>query len=292
MTELDNLFLYCVEKFDKDSCEKCAYTKCLGAQCPNCYDCLRTIHNVDNCSLHYQCRNIRFNYILKFFNRYASEIVYIVHPLLKKYFLTSNNIIVYSLGCGPSSELYSIMFSSRLSGLEDSHIHYYGFDISSQWDEISKLNKSYFPKANISFLHEDMFGYIKNGTQHIDIMILNYVLSDIMRYDKSKGQDIADKMIQVIRSKRISYVIVNDIPLFYTSNNDSSAYVLMNKIEKAVQNEDGINVIKYHFSIPNEYQPKYGGKIKNDLLFNTPKEVEPFEPMPQCGSIGQLISVK
>jgi hypothetical protein len=184
------------------------------------------------------------------------------------------------------------MFSSRLSGLEDSHIHYYGFDISSQWDEISKLNKSYFPKANISFLHEDMFGYIKNGTQHIDIMILNYVLSDIMRYDKSKGQDIADKMIQVIRSKRISYVIVNDIPLFYTSNNDSSAYVLMNKIEKAVQNEDGINVIKYHFSIPNEYQPKYGGKIKNDLLFNTPKEVEPFEPMPQCGSIGQLISVK
>jgi len=234
-----------------------------------------------------------FNYILKFFNRYASEVVYCVYPLLEKYFLSSNNIIAYSLGCGPSSELYSIISSSRHLGIKDSCIHYYGFDISSQWDEISKLNESYFPEVYINFLHEDMFDYIKKGTQHIDIMILNYVLSDIMRYDKDEGQDIADKMINVIKSKRASYIIINDIPLFYTKDKKTSAYILMDKIEKAVQNEKGIKVKKYHFVEPNEFQPKYGKKIKeNNLCFNTPKEVETFDPMPQCGSIVQLISVE
>lgn len=101
-----------------------------------------------------------------------------------------------------------------------------------------------------------------------------------------EGDVVVEQLIEILKSKRVTHTIINDIPLFYTNANNSSAYVLMNKIQQGLQNEKEIKMFKYHFVDPNPFQPKYGKKLKNNsLFFQSPKETIPFQPMPNCGSI-------
>lgn len=286
MKEMDELYAYCLSKYNKGACKKCAYNQCLDSKCIDCYNCLKRVHDCLNNKLYYQCDYIRYNYILKFFNRYASEISYCLYLLFLKSYSSRESVTIYSLGCGPSSELYASIAMARQVGKTDRYIHYYGFDLSTQWNEIMSFNISHFPNANIQYFNNDLFAYIKNGSQHIDILILNYVLSDIMRYDKTKGDVIADQLTEVIKTKRVTHTIINDIPLFYTDSSKASAYFLMNKIEKELKTVKDISTYKYHYVDPNQFQPYYGRKwVKNNLLFHSLNEIKVFQPMPNCGSI-------
>ena len=85
-----------------------------------------------------------------------------------------------------------------------------------------------------------------------------------MRYDKQKAYVCIDEFVQLIVSRKIKTLIINDIALFYGANDHrSSAYVAMNYLTKQLDGivDNGIEYQKYHFSDPNEFQSTYGLKL-------------------------------
>ena len=124
------------------------------------------------------------------------------------------------------------------------------------------------------------------------------MLSDIMRYDKQKAFVCIDEFVQLIVSRKIKTLIINDIALFYGANDHrSSAYVAMNYLTKQLDGivDNGIEYQKYHFSDPNEFQPTYGLKLvdRNNrdlkICFKHCPIVDNYTPWKQLKSIFLII---
>lgn len=292
MQEFSRYINYCAQQFaDIARCPKCPYGQCIHA-CPgdtsaDCYSCLSKIHKVVNKDLSYQCEKIIYNYVLKHGHRYASEI-----DKIMAYFTTNQRLPlapnVFSVGCGPCTELFGV-----INRLPKRVVHFKGFDTNAIWKPLTNYQRTLFPNHDIQFPNVDFFQYMPLNSEHVDILIFNYLLSDIARQnDTAFCSAFLDNVVTLCAEHRISYIVINDVYLTYGKG---TGYALMEELARKLQANKNIewNCCRYHYATPNEYQPIYGKKCSDVLSFPiTEPSVIPFEPFGTCRSLFMLISIQ
>lgn len=292
MKEMNDLLQYCAERYEQIKCENCAYNETFSQICKHeCYSCLFKIHRVCNHSDHYCCERILHRYVLKFQIRYASEMARCFWHIFNEQDVIIP-ITVCSLGCGPASELYGLFWIAKYLSIPAENIIYKGFDIDNKWKIINDKSLSFFIGQNVEFIYSDMFQYVSEKNINMDILVLNYVLSDCMRYDKSKANTIVDNIYQMIVSERVKSIIINDIALFYTDEENKSAYTCMLDLEKKlVDNNISVSIIKKRFAEPKTTTVEpYGDLSKNNsIMFNIPSNIIQYSPFSLCDSIILII---
>ena len=278
------------------ACQNCVNAKkCEGCNTCKCYDsCIHPLHQYNSNGKTYNCINMAYNYVVKHFYRFASEIEYAFRFVyLAEQHNWKDNINVVSLGCGPSSELYGIIneLHNQQSNLV---VSYHGFDTNAIWQKIWNLNIDICKQHNVTYTTDDMFAYYtEHSDEHIDILILNYLLSDVARnMQKEEKTAFLDKLAEFIDVRDVQYVIFNDIPLFY--DNLISGYSCMEYVVRQFGvNKPRHSVLKegrYRFGEPNQFQPTYGKKWnQSSLLFTIDDVANDFQPFNYCNSIQMLI---
>ena len=278
------------------ACQNCVNAKkCEGCNTCKCYDsCIHPLHHYNSNGKTYNCLNMAYNYVVKHFYRFASEIEYafriVYHAEQHNW---KDNINVVSLGCGPSSELYGIIneLQNQQSNLV---VSYHGFDTNAIWQKIWNLNIDICKQHNVTYTTDDMFAYYtEHSDEHIDILILNYLLSDVARNMQNEEKTaFLDKLAEFIDVMDVQYVIFNDISLFY--DNLISGYSCMEYVVRQFGvNKQRHSVLKggrYRFGEPNPHQPTYGKKWnQSNLLFTIDDAAKDFQPFNYCNSIQMLI---
>lgn len=135
--------------------------------------------------------------------------------------------------------------------------------------------------------------YTEHSDEHIDILILNYLLSDVARnMQKEEKTAFLDKLAEFIDVMDVQYVIFNDIPLFY--DNLISGYSCMEYVVRQFgvnkPRQSILKVGRCRFGEPNQYQPTYGKKWnQSSLLFTIDDAANDFQPFNYCNSIQMLI---
>ena len=157
---------------------------------------------------------------------------------------------------------------------------------------INNVSLKSFKTQNVSFEYTDMFEYINVNQVHVNILVLNYVLSDCMRYDKEKTSLLLDSIYELLVSHQVDYIIINDIALYYLDEQRKSAYACMNDLEKKlVDNHISVTIEKIRYSDPKVAGVEmFGKKAKfNTNMFIVPQAIYGYQPFLLCDSIVMII---
>lgn len=202
---------------------------CKESECTegDCSKCLEHIQWNKAPSFTYSCPKITFHYVLKFFPRFASEICYLLRRCKSE---AAKDFNVVSLGCGPGSEVYGIIEAFRNS-CPNFHLRYDGFDLNSVWSDVQEISRSCLASSghDIKFHVEDMFSS-PNFPEHVDMLVLNYVLSDVIKH---KGEEVAHLCSQIanfIANNNVRCVFFNDISFYGYPDKLDSGVKMMQKI--------------------------------------------------------------
>ena len=125
MTKFNELIRFCAEQYNNIAfCDECKMDFCRKCNTNDCYLCLQYIHSFSNKTDHYSCEKVTYNYILKHGYRYASEMAWAFLDV-RDFFALEQSLSIFSIGSGPSTELYgaSIIFRNY-------YLNYYGFDLN------------------------------------------------------------------------------------------------------------------------------------------------------------------
>lgn len=258
----------------------------------DCAKCLEHIQWGKPPAFTYSCPKITYHYVLKLFPRFASEICH----LLRKCGSSKNtkNVNVVSLGCGPGSEVYGIIEALR-SNFPNYHLRYDGFDQNSVWSEVQAVSKSCLASSGheVEFHIEDMFSN-PGVPEHIDMLVLNYVLSDVAKFHKNDLQAksaFCDQTADFITSKKIRIVLFNDINLygFGIQDNLDSGLKMMKEIYSRTQ---CINKRFWGYCFPGDKCNKdnWPTYSSSDLIFPAKENGVNVAANRYCGS-KQMISV-
>lgn len=138
-------------------------------------------------SFSYSCKRITYHYVLRFLNRFASEIAYAMANYkfgsIKKY-----NVV--SLGCGPGSEVYGIIGILKAKKLPIC-LDYQGYDLNDVWEDVQKISWKILSNSGhqIHFYRQNMFESFEGfHNESIDLLVLNYLLSDVEKFSNTIEQ--------------------------------------------------------------------------------------------------------
>lgn len=251
MQEFINLQNECLTRIESMSpneyeCSNDDYCQKHSCEKGDCTKCLHHIQWHSSPSFHYCCERITYYYVLRFFNRFSSEIA----QFFKRLNLTKKEIInVISIGCGPASELYGILYPITQLQLPIS-INYKGYDISNIWNNIQKITKQNFSRLghNIEFYNLDIFQqYDGFNNDEPPILLLNYLLSDFIKYNSKteEKENFINNIISFIIENKIGLILLNDIRYYGYEKKVDSSIQLMKLIIKSLENK-GVNC-NYYF---------------------------------------------
>lgn len=296
MKELDDLISLCISRYNNINCKQCVYSQCKRQGRCDCYECIKYIHRTSNNTMKYNCEKMIYNYVIKHFYRYASEIYYQLMDL-NSLMTKDHNLHIVSLGCGAAPELYGILLACRNYKTPQS-FNFIGFDHNEIWSPIWNLNKTVISSTvnNIEFIQEDMFDFYNNHQdEKIDILLLNYFLSDIAKFEHTSINDYLDKLCDFICSKSPIFILFNDIPYFDNSLKSGCSCIeyIRTKLTKINKN---IKVVKHVFknNINNySHQFENGSKIHTSsrLKFTIDPDTQIFDPFDKCNSIQETIEI-
>ena len=274
MLEFDTIIQSCIDKYT--ACGKCANNcvhmrYCIQNGCDesNCKECLKQIQWGKGLFT-YECRKITFHYVLRFFYRFASEISYLMQTFPDKN-RQVQNFVVYSLGCGPGSEVFGLINSIQKK-FPYLCLNYEGFDMNSIWSEVQNMNKEVFRESGhtINFHCENLFA-ADIPYDKINMLVLNYLLSDIVRYyNLDQRRKFVDDIVDFVVSNGVKSIFFNDINyLGGDAPLDSGFQMMLCIIEKLKSNGFSVSQWNYHF-----FWDKRFGNIKwklhpsDKLLYN------------------------
>lgn len=238
MQELLSLQQFCLQKIANfESCginclieHYCTRTNCEEGDCMNC---LYQIQH-GNPSFHYSCAHITYYYVLRFFNRFSSEIAYLFNSIDIS---DKQEINVVSLGCGPGSEIYGLIKSLQIRNL-NVKINYEGHDLVSYWEPIQQKSIECLSnlRHDIHFyttnLFEDFHGF---ANSQVDFLVLNYLLSDAALFmTNQQKHNFVTEIADFIVNANVKTILFNDIRLYgdYERLNSGTMLIklLMNKL--------------------------------------------------------------
>ena len=286
MQEYHEIIEYCHNRFSgRDSCTRCVYDSLCKKHDPNninkCYCCIEKIHNFNNASLHYECEQLTFNYLIKHLNRFASENVWALDTLYHNH--TPSEIFSTSIGCGPATELYALKSYFINKGVDINKIHYSGFDTQPQniWNAIWFGTKTVFSEDDVSFSNSDLFN---TNISQCDLLFLNYILSDLQKFKNTAAPIFISNLLSFISSHKPMGVIINDI--FSTQVHlllSNFVKILRKRFEKELVMINGFyfHVLKHGL--------EFGSRREKDILLFKQSPLEnQYNPFSYCNSI-QLI---
>lgn len=224
-----------------------------------------------------------YNYVIKHLNRYASEIVWLLYDAHNE--LHKREVYVCSVGCGPASELYAVKAYLRHIEYDDDKIHFRGFDTQEEniwqsvWDETQRLFGD-----TVSFHNEDVFEYYREHNERVDLLIMNYMLSDLQKF-QDNWKSFVRSILAFISNRPGMVVVINDVFSMQTHAILSNLHRSILKLPK-----ERVALLKgFYFTPPNFTPYNFGTRRKgNRLLFQPSPEETPYDPFGCCNSI-QLI---
>lgn len=235
MKELLDLQSECLKRFNIiTTCGACPinlHCKQNGCKEADCSKCLNAIqYGIP--PFHYSCEKITYHYVLRFFNRFASEIAYAAYLLPIKDVSEYN---VVSLGCGPGSEVYGLIKVLR-DKFPKTQLNYQGFDLNQIWADVQNLSLNFLSPSgyNVSFYNADMFMTFSGfQTGSVDLLILNYLLSDMEKFSSTIEQkrDFISDLTAFIVKNGVKWVLFNDTSYFgYKGKWDSGCQLMLELI--------------------------------------------------------------
>lgn len=154
----------------------------------------------------YACNTITAMYVLRFCNRYSSEVYHILNDKMPK---LSSGDIIFSIGCGSCMETIGIERYCRDNNILD--VKYEGYDYNSKWQNIAKVccvSSPHLISSNPQILQKQTF--IQKLPQ-IKVLLLNYMLSDLKNHQPSLSAYLSNNLAGCLQiMKHDSYIIVND----------------------------------------------------------------------------------
>lgn len=151
----------------------------------------------------YNCNTIISMYVLRFCNRYASEIYHILNDKIPK---LSTGDLIFSMGCGSCMETIGIDRYCRDNNL--GIINYIGIDHNSNWANASRnccLNTQNI-QSRVVYDAVNPRGILTN----VKVFLLNYCLSDIKNHSNLNNFLCNDFSSYLELLPNDSYVIIND----------------------------------------------------------------------------------
>lgn len=239
MKELSNLFLECLVRHqnsgpcDNNSCKLAFYCTANNCEKGKCDKCLNHIQRASSPNFHYSCKKITYQYVLRFFNRFASEIAYIVNSIKPEYLEGKTFLNVVSLGCGPGSEVYGFIKALRQKAPQII-LNYKGFDLAVVWQDVQELSKAALSQTphKINFFNQNMFGAFEGFDEGcVDMLVMNYLLSDSQKYynDTDKIKFI-DEITKFVLDYNVNNLLFNDMGYYGRGGLDSGVGIMLRLI--------------------------------------------------------------
>ena len=278
--EVNDIVRFCDSNWESPKCSKGCDNICQG----HCIKCLEHIHKVYTHDRTYNCPNIVHCYTCKYIYKYSSEIYHIL-KLLCRTLKIAKQVRATSIGCGPASELFGLCQYRSTHKLEFK-IEYKGFEETELWKPIHTRVCQMNTVDTIDFIYSDVFEYYKQNEDYPNLLILNYVISDVVRrYPIEKRYSFLQSLVELIENMpKGSFVLVNDINL---GNNEKGARyyhsIICQKLQaKGIQIKD----IKLHFKSSLPYYFHYGNEMPNNhIVGNIPNDIEAkYDPWDECRS--------
>lgn len=273
MMELLNLQQQCLNLIQAypECGQNCALNHyCTSVKCTigDCSKCLNQIQ-YGQPNFTYSCTKITYQYVLRFFNRFASEICY---AMCHYNYKNISRINVVSLGCGPGSEVYGIIKALRFQKTVVP-IYYEGHDLLDVWEPVQNLCRNSLTSTQhiINFhttnLFADFAGFDNNV---VNLLILNYLLSHAAKFYtiQSKNQFV-DEIVDFIIQNNVKNVLFNDISYYGNKISLNSGVQLM-KLMISKLGSKGVKYTVCYACFPfDPYRGNEGWKFykKNNLLF-------------------------
>ena len=287
MIELDHFLQYCDDQYTNSMPCQCGAlctnsNFCQGQQ-TNCYACIRRVHSYRNKTVHYNCEKQVYYYVLKHTYRFGAEIFFEFNRL-RNDISTWQEIKIASIGCGPCSELFGSLSFWRTLGKADSDYHFRGFDTEQLWAPIMNQVNNCFANADVHAECQDAFAYYNSPEERADVIILNYMLSDMKKFNGVQYQNFLANLITLIRQKQPRYLLVNDICLCISL---AASRELLVALKGSGIHYRGI-ALQYHY-----YNPSIGlwGHKTDKLPFAMTDAtiVNKYNPFSEVNSIQTLI---
>ena len=201
MKELNDYLEWCDSQYK--NCNHChcgVHCKngnyCSNTRQANCYPCIKIVHSYKNNSVHYNCDKMLYYYVLKHCYRFAAEIFYEFQRLCSD-LNNWDEIYILSIGCGPSTELFGAMLQWRKMDKHDMHFHYRGFDTEALWQPFMNKVCSSFTDSDVEADNNDAFIYYQTHHEKVDVIVLNYMLSDMFKFQNSQYDQFLANLINL-----------------------------------------------------------------------------------------------
>lgn len=259
----------------------------------SCSDCLKEIHFNKDSGRKYDCVNMCHWYVCQDIYRYVTEMTWLLQDKVLGLRTRKSPLNICSIGCGPCSELIAIEEYRKRCGLTFNYT-YTGFDINDVWEPIqSKVSTLSATPDSIMFVNGNVFDYYEHTTDRPNMIILNYMLSDMLKYGQDDFIAFIDKLCRFVIGLPSCAILINDINRG-VDNTDPRQYY--QKIYRNIVKECGYDNIEckcYHFadSMKNFYQ--YGTqRSKNSILFPVSEAIaSKYNTNTECHS-AQMIIIK
>ncbi len=290
MLELERFLDYCDIQYQNSNPTKCGVecsnnNYCQGQE-PHCYKCIKRVHNCYNNTIHYNCAKMLYNYVLKQSYRFSAEIYYLFQNI-QKYIVQQGDLYVTSIGCGPCTELFGALFHWRSIGKLDTLFHYKGFDIEPMWNPIMQKLPAFFQGADVKLYDKDVFKYYQTTQDRVDILVLNYMISDMLKFKCNQYSAFLTSLCNFISQIKPKYLLINDV---YLKVSIEASRLLFERL-----NTEGImyQYLKLQYHGINPYIGQYG-KIITRQPFNMPNKsiVNRYDPFSHVDSIQTIIRFK
>ena len=287
MIELDQLLTWCDTEYTNalhcqcgNACTNGNY--CRGQQ-TNCYSCIQRVHSYGNHTYHYNCEKMVLYYTLKHCYRFGAEVFYEINRL-KNDIVNWQEINITSIGCGPCSELFGALSFWRTIGKDDVDFHFRGFDTEPLWQPVMNQVQASFQAADVQTFGQDVFAYYGQSREPVDVIILNYMLSDMMKFHFGQYDQFLNNLIVLIRQKQPRYLLVNDVYLLVSVG-------ATNKMLRFMKNAN-LNYkqakLQYHNFHP--YIGQFGKQVpKQPFVMSDASIVHKYAPFPETNSIQTYI---
>ena len=154
----------------------------------------------------YNCQTITPMYVLRFCNRYSSEIYHILNDLIPR---LSSGDLIYSIGCGSCMETIGIEKYCRDNNIRG--VSYEGIDSNSQWQNITNtccVSSNYLSSRRSQFSNRQQFLPM---LPNIKILLLNYMLSDYKNHNNNFQDYLNNYVMEDLNlMNNDTYLIIND----------------------------------------------------------------------------------
>ena len=203
---------------------------------------------------------------------------------LKKDIINWQEINIASIGCGPCSELFGALSFWRTIGKNDAYFHFRGFDSEPLWQPVMNHVQACVQTADVQTFGQDVFAYYEQSREPVDVIILNYMLSDMMKFHFAQYDIFLNNLIALIRQKQPHYLLVNDVYLLVSIG-------ATNKMLERLQTAGLIfKKAKLQYHIFHPYIGQFGKQMqKQPFVMSDASIVQKYNPFPETNSIQTYI---